>query len=227
MSHPILLFAAGFGTRMGRLSKDLPKPLIPVAGQTLLEHALAQTRSPHISRRVVNLHYKGDMIRDHLAGQDIAFSDESDALLETGGGLRKALPLLDADPVLTLNTDAVWRGPNAVDTLVEDWSPSAEVMLLLVPRDHAFGHQGKGDFCMDASGRLTRGTDYIYTGLQMLRTKALGQIKDTVFSMNVLWDQADQRGTLFGAAYPGDWCDVGRPDSIAIAEDMLMREPHV
>lgn len=220
MPYPILLFAAGLGTRMGTLTKDRPKALVWVAGRTLLDHALAQTQSANVGCRVVNLHYEGQMIRDHLKGQEILFSQE-DTLLETGGGLRRALPLLNDDPVLTLNTDAVWHGPNPIDVLCAAWRPQMETLLLVVPQAQAIGHAGQGDFLIDDTGRLTRGKGPIYTGLQLTRTAGLSAIADDVFSMNRLWDSVQSRDGLYGVSYPGKWCDVGKPDSIPLAEAMV------
>ncbi len=220
-TFPILLFAAGLGTRMAPLTDDRPKPLIKVAGRTLLDHALDLTRSPCVDRRVVNLHYKGSMIRDHLAGQDVIFSDESAALLDTGGGLRNALPMLGGDPVLTLNTDAVWCGPNPIDLLCAAWRDGMQSLLLVVPQDRVIGHPGQGDFLRGADGQLTRGPGAVYSGLQLTRTDGLHAIPEDTFSMNVLWDRVARNAGLFGVEYPGHWCDVGKPDSIALAEAML------
>ena len=221
MKHPVMLFAAGLGTRMGPLIADRPKPLIKVANRCLIDHALALTDAAPTQTPVVNLHYKGQMIRDHLAHRDANFSDETDQLLETGGGLRHALPLLDGDPVITLNTDAVWSGSNPVTHLIDSWSNQMRALLVLVPTAAAFGHRGHGDFDIDAEGRLSRGTGYVYTGLQMIRTDALSAITETAFSMNLLWNQMQDSGGLFGTVWNGNWCDVGQPDSIAIAERML------
>ena len=215
----VLLFAAGLGTRMGALTRDRPKPLIEVAGRSLINHALDLTQG--IGPQVVNLHYKADMLRDHLAGRDIAFSDETGLLRETGGGLRHALPLLPGDPVITINTDAVWRGANPVQQLQAGWREEMEVLLLLVPKAQVTGHKGKGDFVVDAAGRLTRAPGHIYTGLQMIRPGTLDGIDQDVFSLNVVWDRIAVRGGLFGAVYDGQWCDVGQPDSIPLAEAML------
>lgn len=218
---PMLLFAAGKGTRMRHLTADRPKPLVPVAGKPLLDHALALTEGQPLAPRVVNLHYKGGMIREHLTGQDILFSDESAALLETGGGLRHALALLGDGPVVTLNTDAVWRGANPIAQLLRDWDDRMEALLVLVPKERAIGHTGAGDFQSDAQGRLMRGAGTVYTGLQMIRTDTLHAVPGTAFSMNVLWDQMIARGGLYGTVYHGQWCDVGQPESIALAEAML------
>lgn len=224
---PLMVFAAGFGTRMGALTQDRPKPLIPVAGRCLLDHALDLAQGLGLARIVVNLHYKAYQIRQHLAGRDILFSDESDAILETGGGLRKALPLLDANPVLLLNSDAVWTGENPLRALLTAWKDNMAGLLSLVPTDRAKGHQGQGDFVMDSAGRLARGKgagSYVYTGAQILRTDGLATISDPVFSVNLLWDEMIAKGQLFGCVHAGEWCDVGRPESLALAETLLSEQ---
>lgn len=222
----LMLFAAGLGTRMGALTAARPKPMIPVAGRPLIDHALDQAAG--VERIVVNLHYLPDQIRSHLSGrEDIAFSAETETILETGGGLRQALPLLQSDPVFTLNSDAVWTGPLAMQTLTAAWDPALmDALLLLVARERAIGHTGPGDFLIDAQGRLTRGPGLVYSGAQIICTDGLHSIPDPVFSLNRLWDQMAAKGRLFGVTHPGGWCDVGRPDCIALAEAML-RGAHV
>lgn len=221
MKVPVLLFAAGLGTRMGAMVNDRPKPLIPVAGRPLIDHALHQLDTPRIGRKVVNVHYRADMIRDHLRDRDIRFSDETARLMETGGGLRCALPLLNQTPAITMNTDAVWRGPNPVDAVLDAWRDDMEALLLIVPKERVSGHPGAGDFRLDAAGRLHRAPEAIYTGLQMIRTDTLADMADEPFSMNVIWDQMAARGGLFGVTFVGQWCDVGQPSSIPLAEAML------
>lgn len=224
---PLLMFAAGRGTRMGALGAATPKCLIKVAGKTLLDHALALASAPPVSVRAVNLHYKSHMIRKHLSGQDITFSDETDGLLETGGGLRHALPLLGPGPVMTLNTDAVWSDASAINVLATAWKPHMDGLMMLVPQDHAIGHLGKGDFAMNAQQKLGRGQGYIYTGLQIVRPELLASIPNNVFSMNLLWDLFLTKGSLYGVVYDGQWCDVGQPQSIQLAEDMIGRATDV
>lgn len=219
-SLPTLLFAAGFGTRMGELTREKPKPMVKVAGLPLIDHALNLLTDIN-APKVVNLHYKGEVLREHLAGRDILFSDESDKILETGGGLRRALPLLGETIVATLNTDAVWQGPNPFEVLMKAWRPEMEALLLTVPKDHAIGHNGVGDFVADTNGRLTRGAGEIYTGLQIVRIDDLPNIAEDAFSMNVLWNRIAARGGLYGASFNGRWCDVGQPESIELAEQML------
>lgn len=217
-----MLFAAGLGTRMAPLTASRPKPMIPVAGRALIDHALALLDGADVGPVVVNLHYFPDQIRAHLAGRPgIRFSEES-LLLETGGGLRQALPLLGSNPVITLNTDAVWTGPSPLPRLLRHWDPDRmEALLLTVPRARASGHGGKGDFLTDAAGRLWRGPGDVYTGLQILRTDRLAAIADPVFSLGRIWDDMAAAGTLFGLGHDGGWCDVGRPEAIALAETLL------
>lgn len=217
----LMLFAAGFGTRMGAMTEHRPKPLIPVAGRSLIDHALYQAGG--IDRVVVNLHYRPEMIRAHLADRtNLVFSPESETILETGGGLLQALPLLGPGPVYTLNTDAVWTGPRALATLAAAWRPDLmDGLLLLVPPDRAVGHTGKGDFLIGPEGRLTRGAGLVYSGAQIVRTDGLAAIGLRVFSLNRLWDRMIAAGRLYGVVYQGGWCDVGRPDCIPLAEAML------
>lgn len=216
-----MLFAAGKGTRMGDLTKDRPKPMIEVAGKPLIDHALQIANAADVGPIVVNLHYLPQLLKAHLSGQGIVFSDETDGLLETGGGLRKALPLLCSNPVLTMNTDAVWNGPNPIETLKNAWQPQMEALLLLVKKQNVSGHLGAGDFGINAEGRLHRAPELIYTGVQIIRTDVLSEITEDAFSMNLAWDIIAKRNGLFGAVYDGKWCDVGQPSSIPLAEAML------
>ncbi|MEO1681311.1 MAG: nucleotidyltransferase family protein [Pseudomonadota bacterium] len=223
MAHALMLFAAGFGTRMGALTKTRPKPLIEVAGRPLINHALALIDAGPVSDVVINTHYLGRQIADHVAARPrTAISHETPEILETGGGLQKALPILGPDPVFTLNTDAVWTGPNPLDTLANAWDPSRmEALLLLVSPEAAFGHTGAGDFYVDSEERLTRGPGLIYAGTQILKTERLAARAPGKFSLNEIWNEMLAVGTLFGVVHAGSWCDVGRPDGIATAEAML------
>ena len=214
----ILLFAAGLGTRMAPLTDSRPKPLIEVAGRTLLDHALDLCGGLRV---VVNSHYLADQIAEHLHGSDVLISHETDRPLETGGGLKRALPLLTSNPVFTLNTDAVWQGADPVDVLSRRWELGMEALLLLIPRRNATGHVGSGDFDLDETGRIVRGTDFVYSGLQIIRTDRLKEIPAEAFSMWALWTGMIERRTMFGYVYGVRWCDVGRPESIEIAEEML------
>lgn len=216
-----MLFAAGFGKRMGAQTADRPKPLVEVAGRPLLDHALALTENQNL-RIVVNTHYRAKQIAQHLSARsDIIITTETPDILETGGGLKNARPKLGAGLVFTLNTDAVWTGPNPLVTLREAWKDGMDALVSLVPKERATGHTGKGDFSMDAQGRLSRGTGYIYTGTQIVNPARLDEIPDRVFSMNRLWDILIAEGRLYGVVHEGGWCDVGRPESIPLAEKLL------
>ena len=223
MTHPAMIFAAGLGTRMGALTQARPKPLIEVAGRPLIDQALRFAKEAGAAPIVVNVHWKADQLRAYLAQTPALISDETDRLLETGGGLKAALPLLGASPVWTINSDAAWTGPNPLLALAAAWRPEMEALLLLIPRERAGGYTGPGDFAMDATGRLARGTAQVYTGAQLLRTEGLSEVSEPVFSLNRLWDRAAARGGLYGLVHEGDWCDVGRPENLALAEVLLQR----
>ncbi|ETX27911.1 nucleotidyltransferase family protein [Roseivivax isoporae] len=222
MPDAVMLFAAGFGTRMGALTADRPKPLIEVAGRTLLDRTLDLVRAVAPARVVVNAHYRAPQIVAHLAGRDVTVSVETPEILDTGGGLRHALPHLGPAPVFTSNTDAVWTGPNPFETLAAAWDPARmEALLLTVPEHRATGRQGPGDFTLGPDGRLTRGGPQVYTGVQILATDRLAAIPDRAFSLNRVWDAIARDGRLYGTEHPGRWADVGHPDGIARAETML------
>ena len=149
-------------------------------------------------------------------------SHEAPDILETGGGLRHALPLLGEEPVFTSNTDAIWKGPNPFDLLRNAWQPDKmDALLLCVPLKNAVGHSGSGDFLIDAEGRLSRGSGVVYGGVQILRTERLQHVREQAFSLNLIWTEMAKDLRLFGLTYPGQWCDVGTPEGIALAEEML------
>ena len=223
----IMIFAAGLGTRFGDLVKDRPKPLIRVCGKPLIDHALDIAEEARVARRVVNVHYKPDLMKDHLAKRGgIVVSDESDWLLETGGGLRKALPLLGSKSVITMNSDAVWRGENPITRLRQAWDPDRmEALLLLIPLQSAIGHMGKGDFLLDKDGRLSRSAlgenGLVYSGVQIIRTDGVNEVGEEAFSLNRVWDIIHRRGGLFGIEYEGRWADVGTPQGLECTEKSM------
>jgi MurNAc alpha-1-phosphate uridylyltransferase len=227
-SFPVMMFAAGFGTRMKALTQDRPKPMIEVAGRPLIDHALALARAIGGAPIVANLHYKPDILRQHLRARDVRTVLESPDILETGGGLRNALPALGPGPVITMNTDAIWSGPNPLALLISAWEPSRmDALLICVPPARAVGHQGSGDFRRGSDGRLSRGPGGIYGGVQIIKTDLLDRIPERVFSLNVLWDMMLADGRLFGVDYPGRWCDVGHPGGIKLAENLLAARGNV
>lgn len=230
---PLMLFAAGFGTRMGALTADRPKPLVPVAGVPLIDRALALAADAGVGRIVVNLHYRGDQLAAHLAGRDVTLAWERKRILETGGGMRAALPLLAAGPVpeavLALNPDAVWTGENPLSRLLSEWDGARmDCLVMLLPAAQARGHAGR-DFLLDDTGRIARANGavaFAYLGAQIVNPALLLDEADEVFSLNRLWDRAIARGRAHGLIHRGGWCDVGTPDGLAQAEDLLAGVAH-
>ncbi|MDJ0995215.1 MAG: nucleotidyltransferase family protein [Dinoroseobacter sp.] len=222
MPEAVMIFAAGFGTRMGALTQSCPKPLLQVGGQTLLNHALRISDHAHVARKVVNIHYLGDQIRSAIkARTDIIIADETAEILDTGGGLKKALPYLESDTAFTLNSDAIWSDPNVLRPLAEAWDATEmDALLLTVPLARAEGRAAPGDFSLEPDNRLSRGGDFVYTGAQILSLATLDEIEDRVFSLNSVWDKASQRGRLFGLEYQGHWVDVGHPEGLVLANKL-------
>lgn len=228
---PLMIFAAGFGTRMGALTADRPKPLVPLAGRPLIDHALDHAGAVALGRPVVNLHYLGDQIERHLAGRDAILSWERGPVLETGGGLKAALPLMAPGPVMALNSDAAWAGPNPLETLARTWRDDMGGLLLVGRTGALAGRKGRpADFHMDAQGRLTRARGatqgVVYLGAQILQPDPVAAWTERVFSLNRIWDALIAEGRLFGVDYPGGWCDVGTPEGLAEAETLLARAGH-
>lgn len=220
--HALMLFAAGFGTRMKHLTKTQPKPMIPVAGKPLIDHAIELGKAAGCDPIVANLHYLPEVLENHLTPKGVRTIIELPDILETGGGLRNALPVLGNAPVFTSNTDAIWAGPNPLQLLASAWQPDImDALLMTVPVDHAVGHAGGGDFDLSQKGVLTRGSAQVYGGVQIIKTDALANIEQQKFSLNLLWDMMLQDGRLHGLSYSGRWCDVGHPEGVTMAEQML------
>ncbi|MFG6566825.1 nucleotidyltransferase family protein [Sulfitobacter sp. 1A13679] len=218
----IMMFAAGFGTRMKHLTQNQPKPMVPVAGRPLIDHTLDLARGISPARIVANLHYLPDQLEAHLKAQDVQTVIETPQILDTGGGLRNALPLLGTGPVFTMNSDAIWAGANPLEMLRNAWDPARmDALLMTVPLENTLGHGGTGDFTRTADGRLQRGPGEVYGGVQIIKTDLLADIEAEAFSLNLLWDMMLARGTLFGLPYSGRWCDVGHPGGIRLAESLL------
>jgi len=219
---PVMIFAAGFGTRMRELTRDRPKPLIDVGGEPMIDRALGLARAVKPDRIAANLHYKADMLAAHLAPQGVALSREEPDILDTGGGLRTALPLLGHGPVITLNPDAIWHGPNPLAALLRAWDPARmDALLMCVSIGQTLGRTAPGDFSADAQGRIARGGNLVYGGAQIIKPDGLADIADKVFSLNLLWDRMIKGGRAFALPYPGRWCDVGNPEGVQLAETML------
>lgn len=225
-----MVLAAGLGKRMRPLTASRPKPLIEVAGKPLLDHILDRLHAAGVEKVVVNVHYLADAIEAHLArnphGLDITVSDERSLLLETGGGMVKAAPLIESDPFLVVNSDNLWLdGPaDTLKLLASHWDTGRmDALLLLVPHARAGNHGGLGDFHMDRTGRLrrrerSRVAPFVYTGIQIVSKRLLDGAPDGPFSINRQWDRAIEEGRCFGAVHQGLWFDVGTPQSIRATE---------
>lgn len=231
-----MVLAAGLGKRMRPLTATRPKPLVEVAGKALLDHALDRLKAAGVKRAVVNVHYLADALEAHLQhrvqGIEVAVSDERAGLLETGGGLVHALPLIADDPFLVVNSDNLWvDGPaDSIRALAARWEDGEmDALLLLVALARANCHSGKGDFHMDGAGRLSRRkpgrlAPFVFTGVQIVSKRLFEGAKAEPFSLNVLWDRAIEAGRAFGLVHNGLWFDVGTPPAVKRTEEMLRYE---
>ena len=228
-----MVMAAGIGKRMRPLTATRPKPLVRVAGKALIDHSLDRIAAAGVEHVVVNVHYLADALEAHLKGQawpfSIAISDERGQLLETGGGMVKALPLLTGDPILIVNSDNIWTdGPeDSIQNLARHWDGDRmDALLLVIRQASATGHGGKGDFHMDPNGQLSRRklgrvAPFVYTGIQLISPRLLDGAPEGAFSTNILWDRAIAAGRLYGVSHMGQWFDVGTPAAIAPTEVAL------
>ena len=232
MIDTAMLMAAGLGKRMRPLTATRPKPLVKVDGKALMDHALDRLVAGGIKTVVVNVHYLADTVEAHLRTRkdmDFRISDERAKLLETGGGLIHAKPLLGDKPFICANSDNLWiDGPaETLGMMQRLWDPERmDALLLLVPLARANCHSGPGDFHMDANGRLTRRkiahvAPFVFTGVQILSPRLLVDPPADVFSTNIFWNRAIEAGRLYGAVHQGLWFDVGTPQAIPVVESMI------
>lgn len=234
-SRPIrraMVLAAGLGQRMRPITDTLPKPLVKIGGRALLDHALDRLAEAGIDEAVVNVHHLAEQIEDHVAGRErprVRISDERALLLETGGGVKKALPLLGNEPFFHVNSDSFWseNGHSNITALAEAWDPARmDMLLLLAEREGSVGFDGAGDFFRDEGGRLTRrgkaaSAPFVYAGVAIIKPSLFADTPEGPFSLNLLFDRCIAAGTLFGAVLRGQWLHVGTPDAIAPAEAAL------
>ncbi|MFC0217633.1 MurNAc alpha-1-phosphate uridylyltransferase [Pseudochelatococcus lubricantis] len=227
-----MVLAAGLGKRMRPVTTTLPKPLVRIAGRSLLDRALDRLVSAGVQRAVVNVHYLPDLVEQHLKhfdGLEIVISDERAKLLETGGGTKKALDRLGPDPFLVVNTDAMWlEGPTSnLSRLIRRWNADEmDILLLLATSSNSIGHEGSGDFIMEPDGRLSRRPErlvapFIYAGVGLVKPELFADTPDGPFSMNLLFDRAISAGRLFGLRLDGEWLHVGTPHAILEAEEYV------
>lgn len=232
--HPqtAMVLAAGLGTRMRPLTLTTPKPLVRVAGQPLLTHVLHPLLGAALSRIVINAHHLADQMQAYveaLANPSVVVSDESETLLDSGGGIKKALPLLGSDPFYVLNADSFWvdgTEPN-VQRLAKHWNPARmDILLLLATRDQSSGYEGAGDFTMTLDGCLNFRGDapaapYIYAGCGILKPDLFAHTPDGPFSLSMLFRQAASQNRLCGLVLDGAWMHVGTVAAITETEQRL------
>lgn len=227
------VLAAGLGTRMRPLTDNRPKALVEVGGKTLIDHMLDRLAEGGARRFVVNVHYFADKLEAHLKARtdlDIVISDERDALLETGGGLKKARALLGEDPIWVANTDSVWIEPDsgkAVRDLAAAWNPDTmDAALLLASMERTTGFDGAGDFFIDDAHHLAFRNDassapFNYMGVHITRPSIADGVADAAFSLSKIWRQLAPQGRLTGVVMEGDWMHVGDPHARDVAEARL------
>lgn len=227
-----MVLAAGKGTRMRDLASERPKPLIKVKDTPLIDGVLDRVSAAGIKKVVVNVHHFAGMLRDHLVSRqepEIAISDESDQLLDTGGGVARALEHFDGRPFFVLNADVLWLDgrANTLSRLAQRWSDEEmDALLLMCFTVNAIGYEGLGDFMMADDGRLSRREEqcvapFAFSGIQVLHPRLFDAVHDGVFSLNRLWDKAESKGRLFGLIHEGAWMHVGTPEGVSAAEDVL------
>jgi MurNAc alpha-1-phosphate uridylyltransferase len=224
-----MVLAAGLGERMRPLTDRIPKPLVPVAGKPLIDHVLDRLAAAGVERAVVNVHYLADLIERHLAGRtrpQIAISDEREKLLNTGGGVVKALGAIGSAPFIHVNSDTIWIDgvkPN-LERLAEAFDPGRmDALLLLAPVSTSIGYSGRGDFTMATDGRLKRRPErdvapFVYAGAAILRPELFKDAPAGAFPLTALFNRAEASGRLHGLRLEGVWMHVGTPQAIAEAE---------
>lgn len=235
MSAPAtaMVLAAGLGTRMRPLTDERPKALVEVGGKPLIDHMLDRLADAGVTRAVVNLHAFADRLQTHLmaraAPPALAFSDERAGALETGGGLKKAIPLLGEGPVWVTNIDTIWieRGASAMEAVANTWSASPmDVCLLLAPTATSLGFHDSGDVFLEPNGRIRfkqpgEIAPYVYVGVHIADPGIVADGPDGAFSLLATWRDLAKRGRVFGVAPPGQWMHVGDPAAVEAAEARL------
>lgn len=234
MPSTAMVLAAGLGLRMRPLTLDLPKPLVKVAGKTLLDWTLDMAAARGVAKAVINVHHLGDKIITHTAKRQrpaVLISDETDQLLDTGGGIVKALPLLGDAPFFVFNGDGILIDGETptLRRLAEAWDPDQHDVLMLVhPRESAHGFDGAGDFFVSGDGRLHRrgpapSAPFVYAGAYIMHPRILAGEKPQPFSMNRVWDTAIAADRMAALVHDGAWFHVGTPEAVGNTEILLGR----
>lgn len=228
-----MTLAAGFGKRMRPLTNDRPKPMVSLAGQPMIDHVLERLARAGIERTIVNLHYQADVLENYLAVRNqkpaISFSNERDQILDTGGGIKRALPLIGDQPFILHNSDSVWiehETDNLAALLDHYIVDKMDALLLMAPINTSLGYDGPGDFFIEQQGRLRRRTDKetsptVFTGVSVLHPRLFRDSPDGPFSINLLWDRAIREGRVYGIPFNGRWMHVGTPQALIEAEKVL------
>ena len=227
-----IILAAGLGTRMRPLTNDRPKPLVEVRRKALIDHAIDRLVDAGVKMIVVNVHYRAEMLKAHLADRrdvEIHISDETEALLDSGGGIAKVLPLFESEPFFTHNSDSIWvEGTgHALDKLKGRWNADEmDALMLVAPTVTSVCYEGRGDFMMDADGLLGRVPEqkvapFVWTGVQIVHPRLFENAPGRKFSINILWDRAIGNRRLFGQRLDGVWMHIDRPEAIGEAEAFL------
>jgi len=228
ISHAMVL-GAGMGRRMRGLTDERPKPMVEVAGRPLVDHVLDRLHDAGVTDAVVNVHYKADVLERHVTQRTaprIQISDERDALLDTGGGVVRALSRLGDAPFIIHNSDSIWRetGSSVLQALIDAWSPAEmDTLLLLADAQQALGYDGAGDFICDAAGRVSRriATDadaLVFAGVSVAHPRMFDDAPDGAFSLNRVWDSVIATGRAYGLMLEVQWMHVGTPESVAQAD---------
>lgn len=226
-----MVLAAGHGTRMRPLTNDRSKAMVEVGGQPLIDHMIDRLLAVGVERIVVNVHAHADHLQAYLCGRqndfELIISDERDALLETGGGVVKALPLLGDDPIFICNIDAIWlEAVPALPAMIATWDAGTmDDLLLLAPIEATMGYDGKGDFSRAEDGRITRrvgeNAPFVYAGVQIASIPPMQGYHVVPFSRNVMWTKSLASGRAFGHVMDGFWMHVGDPQAREMAEAIL------
>jgi N-acetyl-alpha-D-muramate 1-phosphate uridylyltransferase len=228
-----MILAAGLGTRMRPITNTMPKPLIKVAGKALIDYIFDSCRVGGVTQAIVNVHYLADQMETHaltVKNPRVFISDERNQLLDSGGGVKKALAHLGQDAFFILNADAIWTetGEPSLNRLRAHWNPKTmDILLLLAHSQGATGWSGRGDFIMDEAGRLKRPgkdetTPHIYAGAGIWK-RGLFDGRPDIFSLNLLFDEAIKHGRLHGMTLNRLWMHVGTPDAIPEAEAAMAK----
>ena len=225
-----MILAAGLGLRMRPLTNTLPKPLIPVAGKTMLERAFEHLKNIQISKIIVNTHYLAPLMENYIKAHhpETLISCE-EILLETGGGIKKALPLLGEKPFFTLNGDSIWTSPESLRDMEHIWDEAKmDALLLVLPREKAHGYERRGDFFMSKEGALSRpvstaSAPFVYIGVQLVNPQLFQNAPEGAFSMNFLWDKALKSGRLYGYIHEGEWFHISKPEDLKKYEPLVAK----